>query len=544
MPRPLANPPVAPWQSLTCRLLRALLIVSTYLAAGVGPTVGAAQAALGGAGTPTEGGPIPGVRADAEARAQVTIGIGGEVVAGAWNPVRVSTRDLPASTLVLSLDVGTLKSGEVPVDIEYALPGGGGVVVSERPLFIPPFRSLSWRIRSADRVVASGSLSSRRSDERRVLLVLQEPGRPLPTDTSAVWPSTRAVEVGPSDLPSDPAAYGGVAGVLVSHPSPPAEGLLAAAVAGAQVVFTEPLTFYSGAATGLLEGRTSNRLGAGSASTGGAGSEPTSSAVDSASLLSAALGQPLVRLPSPAPRRVIVLAALAYLVVVALMLRFGGAQGTSAALLLALLCGVAAWSYARPSAPQFEGRLAVGIVGGELALMTEAVEQATLPRATLPFPASASPFVPQEYSATEGGVDIPTAAWRQVVVRLPPRAVTAPFTVQDNAIRSRIGEGLSNSYVVGLGSQLDTPPGGLMRPVASEEGVFSPRTEALYLSLVPLLPSGSVLTTTGCATHDDCTIWIAPAAIDVAAARAAAGAVRLPARSRIPLRSTGPEAPS
>lgn len=66
-----------------------------------------------------------------------TLGIADEVVIGAWNMLRVETRDLPRSTLALLLDVGTLRDGEVPVELTFELSGGGGVNAFETELFVP-----------------------------------------------------------------------------------------------------------------------------------------------------------------------------------------------------------------------------------------------------------------------------------------------------------------------------------------------------------------------------------------------------------------------
>ena len=43
---------------------------------------------------------------------RLELGFGGEIITGRWNPLRLTTRDLPEAELVLALDQSTLREGE------------------------------------------------------------------------------------------------------------------------------------------------------------------------------------------------------------------------------------------------------------------------------------------------------------------------------------------------------------------------------------------------------------------------------------------------
>lgn len=443
---------------------------------------------------------------------EFTIGVANQVVAGAWNPVSVVTRDLPQSTLTMVIDVGTLKDGEVPVVITHELRGGGGVNHLETDLYVPPFRSLAWRVATSSRVVASGSLGSRESDARPLVLAVSE--RMNAAQANAVreaWPAARLVEVVPSDLPFTPAAYGGVSAVVVAHRAVPVEALVAAAVAGAQVVITEAAGQVAPGVADLLGEAGTTNLGAGlltySFPGQAAGDQPLWP--QSGELLATVLAQPLVVGPRPTALSAVLVGAVAYAVLLLALLRFGGVQGLLAGILVVGLVGAGAWLAVRPPAAQYRSSIAVGVVGGPLALIQEAVEALTLPPAALEFAAGASTVPQQPYSADDTGVRVPTAAWRSALVMLPPRAVSAPFSVAGSTITNRSARSLHGTYVIGLGAQNDVAPNELAALTPGELEAFPPHLAAIYAGLTPLLPHGTLITSSGCELQSGCVIWLA-----------------------------------
>ncbi len=463
----------------------------------------------------------------ADASATFSLGVANQVVAGAWNHLRVETRDLPPSTLTLAIDVGTLREGEIPVDVTHELRGGGGVFTFETDLFVPPFRSLAWRVATADRVVASGSLSSRESDPRDLVLALVDRRASSATgELRAAVPGSRFVDVQPSELPVTPAGYDGVSALFVDHATPPVDALLAAAVAGVRVVVLGGSENLSPTLSALLGATTAARLGAGTLTLaqGGERLAPPGTglpALRPRELLLAALAEPLVTYPESVSVGSVLIASAAYAVLALMLLRFGGGPGLISALLVAVLAGFGAWRTLRPPVPPYESAIAVGVVGGQLALLHEAQESVTLPPTVLDFQAGASPVGARAYSADDDGVHVPTAAWRSVTVLLPPRAVSAPLATDGLTVRNDSRLTLTHLYITGLGAQQDLAPGTSARLQVGELGEYPSR----YDSLVPLLPDGTLVAESGCTGEGACVLWLADTGTTPSPALGAAGEV-------------------
>lgn len=177
---------------------------------------------------------------------QLELGLAGNIVTGHWNPLRITMRDQPASTLIIRMDVGNLREGEQWLEYRADLAAGSGRFTFEDDIFIPAWRSLVWQVRSQERtttgtstIFMTGSLSPQnRQDEKLDLVISSEAGR-YPALLGA---GTRVIEVEAQDLPLRSAAYDGVARLLiVDSLTEPVSGkaLLAAAVAGAQVGIRE-----------------------------------------------------------------------------------------------------------------------------------------------------------------------------------------------------------------------------------------------------------------------------------------------------------------
>lgn len=178
---------------------------------------------------------------------QLELGLAGNIVTGHWNPLRISMRDQPASTLIIRMDVGNLREGERWLEYRADLAAGSGRFTFEDDIFIPAWRSLVWQVRSQETtattgttartstIFMTGSLSPQnRQDEKLDLVISSEAGR-YPALLGA---GTRVIEIEAQDLPLRSAAYDGVARLLiVDSLAEPISGkaLLAAAVAGTQV---------------------------------------------------------------------------------------------------------------------------------------------------------------------------------------------------------------------------------------------------------------------------------------------------------------------
>lgn len=139
--------------------------------------------------------------------ARFSLGVAGQPVADAWNPLRLELRDAPPATLTLQIDQGTLRSGELPLTVSHAVRGGAGISVFETTVYLPRFARLAWRLATPDRVLASGSVEGREADARPLDLLLSNlPGSYRAAYATAYGPGARLADVVASDLPSEPAA--------------------------------------------------------------------------------------------------------------------------------------------------------------------------------------------------------------------------------------------------------------------------------------------------------------------------------------------------
>ena len=359
--------------------------------------------------------------------ADVAIGFRGAPVADAWNPVRVTVRDVGSGHLTLVADQGSLREGEVPWTIVLPVPGGAGVRVLEADVYVPAWRSLVWSLEAGGAVVASGALPRDAADRRRLdLVVSARPG------AVAERLAGRVVDLEASALPARAAAYDGVRSVWVDGsagiPSPAA--LTAAAAAGAVVVFADDALLDATWSALLAWGPDWTPVAAGGWWRG----EPPSGAsleggrIDLHAWVAAfaAVGgaTPPAALPAPA----LVLASSAYVLLVLLAWRAGGLPGLLT--WLVLLGGaslLAVLAVRPPSATLFEAR-ALQVAAGELAWRTQLHDVFTLPAAEVSLPRVARTAAAVAGSQRLGALPATTLAlprWRGATLLEPPRATEA-----------------------------------------------------------------------------------------------------------------------
>ncbi len=168
--------------------------------------------------------------AAAQPTVQMELGLGGNVVVGAWNPLRVVARDVPlGSRLEVTFDLRSLRDGPVPFVLSLPVAGGPGLSVVERTVFVAPFSSVSNALGPGGAVVASGGIAGRDQDDTPLDVVLSRRGG---TFAAAFPESSRVVDITASQLPLDVAAYDGVRSVIVDGTTvPPRLAALAAAAA-------------------------------------------------------------------------------------------------------------------------------------------------------------------------------------------------------------------------------------------------------------------------------------------------------------------------
>ena len=428
---------------------------------------------------------------------RLELGFNGEIVADHWNPLRLSTRDVPRAQLELLLDQSTLLEGEKLAVYRTEITGGNGVAVFEDDIFIPTWRRFVWRLYTDDEVLASGSFDRRRSNDRPLTLLLSAD----PFRWRGVLSETRATDVPTSLLPRRLAAYDGVERLLIdgSAPAPDAAVLAAASTAGARVTLVEPLP-QSHAGLSALASSEPTRLGAGWVTRVAAESVTTTPAAEPiASLTEALITDDLdytseVRQPLP-----FMIVASVYLLSVLVFIRLAGAPGLLTGLGLALLLSLGAWFYLRPATSQVvQGRTLV-IGGGTLARQGGVRTLFTLPRATLSLPTPAHPNRPAAFQQTEEGFSTDLGRWSGVQVETRPSLREAALQWRDGDLVNVGTTLLQEVYIKGVGFQPDLLEGE-RRAVRAGEAEGGPLTK-VYEQLLVLVPEGSALARAGGTFH-------------------------------------------
>lgn len=163
---------------------------------------------------------------------RVDIGMG-DVVVDAWNPIVVHGRDLPGYTLQIDVLLGTLRETERTETHTFSFPPGRGTVFLEQYVRLPEdTRAVAWRVRTSDATLASGQVSAGPETQQPVVLVV---GGAPPLALLAA--GLRVEELQAHELSTDPAAYDGVAALILTGAgaAPAPESIVAAATMGTHV---------------------------------------------------------------------------------------------------------------------------------------------------------------------------------------------------------------------------------------------------------------------------------------------------------------------
>ena len=465
---------------------------------------------------------------------QVSFGFAGEIVADAWNPLRVTLRDVQDAELRLSLDVGSLRRGPVRLSYRAPLPGGPGLTTFEDDLYLPSWVSFAWTLTTPAGVLAEGEVSRYAADPEPLQLVL---AYNLGAGGAYFSPAARVVEIAPSDLPERAAAYDGVESLLVLPGTAPPEAaaLVAAAGAGADVLLSAGLG-PSFAAVSALAGTGTRVVGAGTLvrladRTGLEAGLRTSGRLEPDLLAATLTGNALTEPPTGQDGGPLALRLAAYAAAVALLLRFGGPPGVLAALLLAGTLSLAAWR-TRPAEPLLLRSRSLALSAGGLALRTDLEHLFSFPgqAASVPHPARPLATVVTEETDRRFGVSKPIVtlpatepesvgttdyrvgperfeidldAYGSTLLIGKPRLEPAVLEWSDGVLVNRGAEPLTDVFVtwggdgtpegavgtVGRGGrQADLEPEGTLT-VAS--GNLMP--PELYEGLTPFLPPGSAV---------------------------------------------------
>lgn len=431
-----------------------------------------------------------GISAYAQGDVRLELGFAGEIVADAWNPLRLTLRDGPEAELTMLIDRGNLRDGEQVVRYTARLETQGGLSVFEDDLYIPAWRSFTWSVRTPERVLASGSFDRRSVDPRPLQLVS--------ADRPGEWRSlfgdeARVTEVLASELPERVAAYAGVETLLLDgSASPPRpEAVVAAGAAGAVVVLAEPLPNPFETLVTLSE--RSQRLGTGwlvrEEAEDVSAVLASTPRLDGAALAEALLTPELLELPPGPPPLTLLLILGGYGLLTLLLIRFGGPPGFLASVSLALLVSLAAWSALRPPAATLTRGRSLSLGAGGLAQVHELRSLLQFPAGEVTVPVSAHPLGSGAYSQAPDGVRLAMPRWSRATLLVRPRLEPARLVWRGRNLQNLGDRLLTDVYVLGLGRQASLPPDGTLEMSAGTHNDL-PR---VYDALLPLLPSGSAL---------------------------------------------------
>ncbi len=387
--------------------------------------------------------------------AELRLGFDGAFVAGRWNPIEFSSRDVADLTLTITIDQGDLRTGSLPARYTYNLPGGPGLSVIEDELYIPSWQSFSWSAATPARVVASGSFHPRDLDSRPLALIMStQPSR----HAGLVPAGSRLVGQAAARLPERLAAWDGVELLLIdgSTAPPSLNAVAAAAAAGTNVVLLEPLP-ASYDELRLLAADPVTRLGMGQLlrGSGDFAAELLQPLTDSSALdgylaeinefdLSGSV-RPIFLFP------LLIIYAIATLGLV----RLAGLPGALAAVSLGVLGAVLGWSSLAGEPTISRSNLQLQVSAGGLSRTYSSARVLHREGGELALSGHYRPLAAQAYGITPAGLSITTPRWRPLELAGRPQLRTSGAadtgrTVTDLPLLSLFPPGSSANLSDGL----------------------------------------------------------------------------------------------
>lgn len=431
--------------------------------------------------------------------AEVELGFRGAPVAEAWNPLRVTVRDVGSGNLTLVADQGSLREGELPWTMVFPIAGGAGVRVLEADVYLPAWRSLVWSLEAGGAIVASGALPRDAADRRRIdLVVSARPG------AVAERVPGRVVDVPAAALPGRAAAYDGVRSVWVDGTAgvPTPAVLSAAASAGAVVVLAEAVLADAAYAGLFPADATWVAIGAGGWWRGEppTGSQLEAHQVDLRAFVAGFAAAGGIEPPVALPVGALVVGASAYVLLLLLAWRAGGAPGVVTWLVLVAGSSLVASVAARPPAPTLVEARGLQVAAGDLAWRAQLHDVFTLPAAEVEVPRSARTATPVPGRLRLGsapGTSLVLQRWRGATLVEPPRATAALLGLDADGLPVALGAvPLTDVRLVGGSGWRVVEPG-------RELGAASdPRTlNAAESAFEALLPRGAAWARVGVDWH-------------------------------------------
>jgi hypothetical protein len=441
----------------------------------------------------------PSAVAQAPRLAQLELGFGGALVAGAWNPLRLTLRDVGPVDLEIVIDQGSLREGTVPLVYRATVRGGSGLSVFDDEIFVPTWRSFAWTVRAGATTVASGSVPRGDADARHVdLVVTQAPG----PWRMRLGTGARVVDVASDRLVARSAAYDGVRTLVVAGDGelPRADALVSAATAGVVVVLSDAALAAPALAV-LAPAAPSawRRVGAGWIVTEAA-LEPgpavfEAARVDHAATVSAFSAVGRLEAPASIPSTRLLFGAAAYALAVLVVVRFGGVPGIVAAATLAGAASFVAWSALRPPSPTLMTQRDVVIGGGGgIGQRWRLHDVLSLPAADVRVEAPARSILAIPLSTGPAGTTVALARWRAQQLLERPRVADVPLRWDvDGGLVNGGPRALTQVQVKAGASYGTIPPGATGSPVTSDPLPPS----AMSRALLDVVPDGTAIASDG-----------------------------------------------
>jgi hypothetical protein len=429
---------------------------------------------------------------------ELELGFNNTLVADSWNPIKLTRRDQPAQTLILSIDQGTLRDGETLVTYRQDLAPANGLDVFEDDVYIPAWRRFSWRLENHERVFASGSIERREVNAKPLtLLVSARPELYLGSFSE----EARVLELPFSSLPERVAAYDGIETLLIdgTAPAPTLESVSSAAVSGVTILLLEDLP-ESHRELNLLAPELRQRLGAGwIARTSYEGVKATLSMLaplETREVTNALVTSDLHQRPPNVPQTYVVGAAGAYALLTLLLLRFFGSAGLLTSFVLAGLASFGAWTWLRPASPQLSQTRTL-FLNADLAYVKRVESLFTLPDVSLATNGNARPRDIRSYTQRGTTLELILPRYTEVILEHRPELAGETLRLEGQTLHNLTDTALTNVYVKGLGAQADLSAGGSLELLQGEE----PELSDTYETLLALLPEGTALAQAANSTH-------------------------------------------
>lgn len=459
-----------------------------------------------------------------EREIRLELGFSGEMVAGAWNPIKVTLRDQPSATLNIDFDIGRLQSVENTNTIaSYSteLRGGSGVSIFEDDIYIPLWRTLVWTIQTPETVLASGSLERRLSDARPLHLMVTDNPRLIRNQ----YPEdSRTVSLLATELSQRPTSYEGVASLAIDDRFVNQRSIIAAASAGVTVaVLNKDTNDYDADFLNFLDAtlaaKPQQRLATGwIASTT---VEDLSKTLSLPRLNKTMLGQSLAD-RTLAERKFVVrpqfvyLAMILYLIAILLLVFFGRVPGFVTAITLSLLMAVIAGILLAPSEGLIQRSRSMVINSGNsggiaLAQRLELIQLLSQSAESLELPLQAHPPLKLSsgnsqtiWQATSDTITLPMERWQNSQLILKPVVVEATLSWDGKTLTNLSAQDLGDVYIFGgpfAGRQAPLRKNQSLSSLSSEKNLELPELYKELEALIKQLPEASVLARSGGQLH-------------------------------------------